>query len=86
MYNVVLLSKAEKYYSKCDKTTAKRLEKCFESMETDPFAYGTVKPLYGKFQGLYRARIGDLRVIFKVDEENITIYIIDIAPRGDVYK
>ena len=86
MFEVILLSKSEKYYNRCDKTTVKRLNECFESMETDPFAYGTVKPLLGKFKGLYRARIGSLRIIFKVIYEEYKIYIIDITPRGDAYK
>ncbi len=36
MFEVILQSKAEKYYTKCDKVAVKRLNACFESMETAP--------------------------------------------------
>ena len=86
MFEVILLSKAEKYYKKCDTVAVKRLNQCFENMENDPFTYGTVKPLQSKFKNVYRARIGSLRVIFHVDKENNKVYIIDIGPRGNIYK
>ena len=34
----------------------------------------------------FRLRIGDIRVIYYLDEENNTIFVNKIAPRGSVYK
>ena len=47
--------------------------------------YGDVKKLQGRAED-YRLRVGDYRIIFTKDDEELLIYVIEIAPRGDVYK
>ncbi len=37
-----------------------------------------------KFENGYRLRIGDLRVLFSIEDD--TIYIDNIIPRGQAYK
>jgi len=48
----------------------------------DPIGLG--KPLTGDFKGLYRLRIGDWRVIYKV--EGYDVIIRTIKNRRDAYK
>jgi mRNA-degrading endonuclease RelE of RelBE toxin-antitoxin system len=57
-----------------------RLEQIIE----DPFGHYT-KPLQGG--GGYRgARIGGLRIIFTVDREARRVDIVEIGPRGQIYR
>ena len=35
---------------------------------------------------LYRWRVGNLRIIFKIDHPNKTILIIDLGYRGSIYS
>ena len=42
--------------------------------------------MVGEWQGYYRLRIGDFRVIFWLDQEARIIYVDYIGPRGDIYK
>ncbi|MCI9346255.1 MAG: type II toxin-antitoxin system RelE/ParE family toxin [Lachnospiraceae bacterium] len=70
--------KAIKYINSADKPTKKRLK---ESIEKIPL--GDIKKLQGIEDG-YRLRVGDLRVLFSM-EDNI-IYIDNIIPRGQAYK
>ena len=44
-----------------------------------------MKSLQGK-RDEYRLRVGDYRIIFTKDDEKMIICIIEIAPRGEVYK
>ena len=44
------------------------------------------KPLKGELIGYYRLRVGKYRVIYKVNNETITVLIIRIDVRGNVYK
>ncbi len=69
---------AVKYINSADAPTKKRLKAAIEKL---PF--GDIKKLKG-FENEYRLRIGDLRVLFTV--ENDTIIINDIKPRGQAYK
>lgn len=44
------------------------------------------KALKGKWQGLRRARIGDYRVVYSIERDELLILILRVAPRKDVYR
>lgn len=44
------------------------------------------KPLKGQFKGLWRYKIGNYRIIAQIIEHKVTIIIIDIDHRKDIYK
>ncbi len=67
-----------KYINAADKPTKRRLK---EAIEKIPF--GDIKKLQGIDNG-YRLRVGDLRVLFSIEDD--TIYIDNIIPRGQAYK
>jgi len=50
----------------------------------DPFATHDVKKLAGR-PG-YRLRVGEWRVIYEIEEGEIIISILKIAPRGGAYR
>ena len=76
--NIEYSKKAVKYINSVDRQTKKRLK---EAIEKIPF--GDIKKLQGIEEG-YRLRVGDLRVLFSM--ENDKIYIDNIIPRGQAYK
>ena len=45
-----------------------------------------IKKLKGKWKGKYRIRIGNIRVVFDINYDERTIYIVRAGYRGDVYK
>ena len=71
-------SKAVKYINALDKSTKERLHKAIEKIPL-----GDIKKLQGTEDG-YRLRVGDLRVLFSM--ENDIAYIDNIIPRGQAYK
>lgn len=70
--------KAIKYINSCESSIKKRLK---EGIEKLPL--GDITKLKG-FENEYRLRIGDLRVLFTLENDIITIN--DRKPRGQVYK
>ena len=38
------------------------------------------------YQGYFRLRVGDYRVIYTVENERLIVKIVNIGNRGDVYK
>jgi Cytotoxic translational repressor of toxin-antitoxin stability system len=70
--------KAIKYINSADRAAKKRLK---DAIEKIPF--GDIKKLTG-FENEYRLRVGDLRVLFTVENNIITVN--EIKPRGQVYK
>lgn len=69
---------AVKYINVADKPTKKRLKVAIEKIP-----YGDIKKLKGIDNG-YRLRVGDLRVLFSIEDD--IIYIDNIIPRGQAYK
>ncbi len=86
MYKLELSREAQRFYERCDRNLAKKLARCFSSLEQDPRAGNNIKSLKGRFVGSYRYRIGDCRVIYTINHREVTVFIITIAPRGGVYE
>lgn len=79
MYKVLLSRDAEKYLARLDKQTRGRIIEAIQNLPA-----GEVKKLKGI--EAYRLRVGDYRVIFERDSRILTIHVIKIAPRGQIYK
>ena len=50
----------------------------------DPRRVGV--PLRKPFEGQWRARRGEYRVRYRIDEETRTVYVLDIDHRRDAYR
>lgn len=86
MYEIELSRKAAKFYQKADTITVRRLNAAFDRLAEDPFHHYNIKQLSGELQGSYRLRMGDIRIIYSVDDTINIVYIEVIGFRGDVYK
>jgi mRNA interferase RelE/StbE len=42
-------------------------------------------PLKGKLSGYWRSRVGDYRVVYRIEEEALVVLVVKIAHRKDVY-
>ena len=65
-----------------DKLPKNIREKIVSAIKNIPL--GDVKPLKGKYQGFYRLRVSNYRILFKREGDTIYVYRIDV--RGDMYK
>ena len=85
VYKVVYLDQIEEDLKKLDKSTVKKILARIETyLACDPKELG--KPLKGEFQGYWRYRWGDYRVIYKISEREILILVLRISNRKDVYR
>ncbi|MBI5638967.1 MAG: type II toxin-antitoxin system RelE/ParE family toxin [Nitrospirae bacterium] len=78
--------RASGYYEKLPSDIQRRINKAIDSLEVTPFNGAQIKKLTGKLKGLYRYRLGRLRIIYQVLESELKVLIIEIGPRGDIYK
>ena len=85
MYKVAYLDSVEEDLKKLDKSTARKILNRIETyLAQDPKELG--KPLKGEFEGYWRYRWGDYRVIYKISEREILILVLRISNRKDVYS
>ena len=82
-WRVIILRPARRYLEKLPKDELKRVFKALEELEQDPFQV-SIKPLQGRPE--WSLRVGDKRILMRVDQQNKVIVVLLIRPRGDVYK
>ena len=58
------------------------LEKNLEGCE-NPRLHG--KALHGDWYGHWRYRVGEYRIIAKIEDEKIIIFVVKIDKRGEIY-
>ena len=85
-YHVEFTESVYKTLSKLDKYTAKMLinwiKDKLEGVE-DPRVYG--KALSGNLAGLWRYRVGDWRIIAKLEDDKLVILVLAIGHRREIY-
>ena len=85
MYRVLLTEKARRFFEEAQASLQRQLDRCFERLKIDPRRYPNIKPLKGALAGRYRYRVGDYRVIYRIDDEREAVIVLLIAHRGHVY-
>jgi len=87
VYKILLSKEASKYYRKVDKATRKRLDSTLDRLVNDPFGtqHYDIKPLHEPLKGLWRFRVGKLRIIYRVDKKVMQVQIVTICSRGEAY-
>ena len=86
-WTIEFVPAAAKELKKLGKPEARRLVATLETRIAtldDPRALGSA--LAGELGGLWRWRIGDYRVVARIEDERITILIVRVAHRREVYR
>jgi mRNA interferase RelE/StbE len=86
MYRVVVHRRAARYLQRLPRAQRERLQSLLSDLALEPVHRPDVKPMVGEWKGYYRIRVGDTRIIFWLDTQEMTVYVDHIGPRGDVYK
>lgn len=81
-YNIVFDKRAEKFLLTQPK---KQQERLLNAIKNLPYT-GDIKILRGYSEKSFRLRVGSYRIIYQVKDEILTIVVIDINTRGDIYK
>lgn len=85
MYRVELTPEAFKELSQLDPVVAQRISRKIDWLSRNLDSLNP-EPLKGGFEGAYKLRIGDWRVIYNADSKNKLIKIHLIGHRKDIYK
>jgi len=85
MYSIQYSKQAIKVKSRMPKGISERMAKELTLIAVNPSSYqGDWKPMQGT--SLWRLRVGDWRAICEVVDEVLTVFVLKIGARGDVYK
>jgi mRNA interferase RelE/StbE len=86
MYEIVLTREAQKDYQKLEKSILRRVNQCLDNLRENPIQYPQAIALKGRLAGYYRWRVGDWRVVYKVNRDERVVVVLQITHRSKVYK
>lgn len=84
-YEVRLTPSAHEVYEQAQKPLARKLARCFAVLENDPRNHPNIRALRGDLAGLHRYRVGDHRVIYRIDDAARVVTVLLIAHRSEAY-
>lgn len=83
MYRIVLKSRACKQLRKLQWKDQKRIASAINELTHDPFIG---KKLEGELTGLWSLRVWPYRIVYIIQKNIVTVTIVAIGDRKDVYK
>ncbi len=82
-YSLKIKASAAKALRRIDKPERLRLIAAIDRLANEPTAGGVLK---GEFSGLRRLRVGEYRIIYEVIHNELTVLVVRIGHRGEVYR
>jgi mRNA interferase RelE/StbE len=83
-YTVFFKPSADKALARLPKTVQKRIVAAVEELQENPRPMSCVK-LEGE-DDLWRIRVGDYRVIYTIRDDELTVLVLRVAHRKDIYR
>ena len=81
------IAETETFEKKIKSTKYKKIkEYVYPILRKNPYFGSNIKKLKGNYKDLHRFRIGDYRLFYKISEDTVIVFIIDIETRKDAYK
>ena len=81
MYRIIVKKPAKKFIDRLPKNEKQRIVDAIERLPKGE----DIKPLKGH-PGLLRLRVGEYRIIYSVDNDVLTVYVLDAGNRGEIYR
>lgn len=85
MHKIFFTSTADKQLKKLARSVQKLIVKKIKELHIISQTNNNIKKLSG-IDDLYRLRIGDYRVIYKIINEELIILVLKIGHRKDIYR
>lgn len=83
-YIVEFSTSAQREFKALERALQRRIATHIDQLAQDPFPPGC-KKLKGE-PDHYRIRVGDYRMIYRVERSRVTIVVVKIGHRRDVYR
>jgi mRNA interferase RelE/StbE len=86
MFDVILAPEAQAFFAAAEQPLARKLARCFAQLERDPRRHNNIKRLSGALSGRLRYRVGDWRVIYRIEDAAREVHVLVIAHRSEIYE
>jgi mRNA interferase RelE/StbE len=86
MHKILFHRNAVKFYRKADDALKERIADAIDVIAKNPHHDSHIKKLKGDLKHMHRFRMGDLRIIYEIDNAQETVWIKTIEWRGSASK
>ena len=86
MHKIILHKNAAKFYKNAVVSLKDRISAALHLIAKDPHYHPHIKKLKGELKNMYRFRLGEMRIIYEIEEEARIVRIKTIDTRGSAYK
>jgi len=83
-WQVIIHRKAERVLRRLDGDMRERIRHAIRGLASEPRSFG-YKKLTG-YENLYRIRVGDWRIVYAIEDNQLIVLILVISPRGGAYR
>ena len=83
-YTVIVERQVERALRRLPQQILTRVDRMLLGLADEPRPAGC-KKLRG-YENLYRLRAGDWRLIYAIEDDELVVLVIEIAPRGEAYR
>lgn len=83
-YTVIVERQVDKVLRRLPQDVLHRVDRLLLNLADEPRPAGC-KKVKGN-DSLYRLRIGDRRLIYAIEDDKLVVLVIELAPRGQVYR
>ena len=83
MYKIIILKPAQREARSLPRKDQQRVTAAIVSLQTDPFRG---KQLHGHYEGAWAIRVWPYRIIYTIEKKLVTVTVIKIGHRKDVYR
>ena len=83
-WRVLVHRRARRVIERLGRDDKRRVGEMLDALAHNPRPRGAI-PLEGQHD-LYRARVGNWRIVYQIRRDELLVLVVRIRPRGDVYK
>jgi mRNA interferase RelE/StbE len=85
VYKILFTRSADKTLRKLPREISQRIRRRLDNIAADPYAVHLDVTKLQNRPG-YRLRVGDWRVIYEIERDELIILVLRIGTRGEVYR
>jgi mRNA interferase RelE/StbE len=85
VYRILFTKSADKSLRKLPRNNGQRIRRSLDDLATNPYAEHLDVTKLQNRPG-YRLRVGDWRVIYEIEKDEMTVLVLRVGSRGDVYR
>ena len=87
-YSIALSSAADRQLRRLPRDILARVRGAIDALAREPRPSGVVKLSGVSHEGtpLYRVRVGDYRVVYAIQDEQLVVLIVAVGDRKEVYR